>query len=212
MPYLYTCRTCALPAKSCPTRATVAKALTALGVRSAKHACADFKPLFSAGDPVIVETRAWLTSRSGSYEEQENEPPILKYRGHFIRYVGSKAIVFVKPGTESENGTFRYQLESPNGFIKAPVSRVWPSDWAPVLDTTECRQCGSMPAAGQPCGRDPVYGPACPLHTPSPPTDGPKGQDGQEGGGSPIQQSAAPGDRLADERQRVLSPNSTLKP
>jgi hypothetical protein len=134
------------------------KALTALGVRSAKHHCADFKPAFSAGDPVIVETRAWLTIRSGSYEEQENEPPILKYRGHFIRYVGSKAIVFVKPGTESENGSFRYELESPHGFIKAPISRLWPSDWAPVLDTTECSQCGSMLAAGQPCARDPHYG------------------------------------------------------
>lgn len=163
MPYLYTCRTCALPAKTCPTRQTVAKALAALGVRSAKHHCADFRPLFRPGDPVTVETRAWLTSRVSSYEEQEEEPPILIYRGHFIRYVGSKAIVFVKPGTPSENGTYRYPLESPNGFVKASVSRVWPSDWASVLDTTECRQCGSMPAAGQPCARDPTYGPACPM-------------------------------------------------
>jgi hypothetical protein len=155
MPYLYTCRTCALPPKTCPTRATVSAALTALGVRSAKHHCADFKALFEPGDAVTVETRAWLSKHQ--QEECDEEPPILKYRGRFIRYVGTKAVVFVKPGTESENGAFRYQLESETGFIKASVSRVWPSDWSPPIDVSECRFCGIIPALGQTCNRDKTW-------------------------------------------------------
>jgi hypothetical protein len=153
MTYLHTCRTCALPPKTCPTRATIAKALTALGVRSAKHYCVDFKPLFQPGDAVTVEARAWV---HGEHAHYDDEPPFCRYQGRFIQYSGTRALVFVAPGSEALND--EYTLESATGFLKVTMSRIWPSDWSEPIDVSPCRECYVIPTIGQPCGRDLHYG------------------------------------------------------
>lgn len=150
MPYLYTCRTCAVPAKTCPTRATVAKAMAALGVRSAKHRCADFKALFQPGDAVTVEAFAW---RHGEHNSYDDDPPACRYRGRFIQYSGTRALVFVAPGSEAINYGGE-PLETASGFLKVTMSRIWPSDWSEPIDVSPCRGCYVIPTLGQPCGRD----------------------------------------------------------
>lgn len=159
MTHFSTCRTCIFRPTDCVVRAKLAAAIAGLGVGSIKHRCALHAPLYSPGAPVLVQTVAWM-SRDGNGDD-EGDPPVHWYPGHFIRFSKASVVAFVKPGTEPVDviGAHGYPFETQrHGFVKVPLGRVRPSDWAPVLDVAECGQCGSMIGVGQPCQRDPNYG------------------------------------------------------
>lgn len=153
MTHFRTCRTCAKPPETCERRAELKAKLRGLGVTSLKHRCDGFEPAFVAGDAVRVNTLAWFA------KGEESPPPRLDFPGHFVSFVGGKALVFVPAKAEDMNGEGVEFEPSGNGYLKVPLSRLSPRD-APAADIKQCRWCGAMPALDSGCGYDPHYTPS----------------------------------------------------
>lgn len=147
-----TCRTCALPAATCPTRDALKKSVAGLGITSVRHRCRDYRPAFLPGDAVRVSALAW------PHRDEDDPPPRLDFPGHFIQLVGTKALVFVPKDAEDLNGEGVGFEPMGGGYLKVSLARVAHRDAEPA-DVTACTWCGAIPGVGNPCGRDPHYTP-----------------------------------------------------
>lgn len=167
MTYFHTCKTCRVGKADCDVRAKLEAAIAGLGIGSLKHRCAPYAPLYTPGAPVLVQTVAWM-SRDGNGDD-EGEPPKHWYPGHFIRFTKASVVAFIKPGTDPVDVTGAHSCPfetQRQGFVKVPLYRVRPSDWAAPVSVEECTNCGAITALGQPCGRDVNYHslPKCQAH------------------------------------------------
>lgn len=151
MAFLHTCKTCVRKDVDCAARERMNAEARRLGISSLKHRCAEKKPLFAPGDPVLVKTIPTYDS------DPEYQVPRLWFRGHFVCWsADGRPVVFVTPGTqaeEDEDWTFDPQS---SGFVRVAISRVAPGS-GDRRDVRSCFQCGATPGLGQPCSRDPEY-------------------------------------------------------
>ena len=72
----------------------IADAIRGLGIQSLKHKCAGRRPLFEVGQPVWLET-VYAVNGDGD----ENGTFRDSFAGHVVKDLGSKALVYVRPGT-----------------------------------------------------------------------------------------------------------------
>lgn len=151
------CHTCALPAATCETRATLQAAIAGLGITSLKHRCTAYRAAFLPGDAVKVLTIPFYPT------DDEPHAPKLWFPAHFVKLTGTRALVFVKPGSRSlgfDFGGNDYAFEPHgSGYLKVPLSRVAVRDAEPT-NIESCRWCASIPDLDGNCGRDPNYTPA----------------------------------------------------
>lgn len=116
-----TCFGCQLRGKPCPTRAVIADAIKGLGIQSLRHKCAGRRPLFAIGQPVWLET-VYAVDGDGD----ENGTFRDSFAGHVVKDLGSKALVFVPPGTLGRDDPHEdYAFASKTGgFCKVSLKKL----------------------------------------------------------------------------------------
>lgn len=141
-----TCRNC-IHSSDCSIKDAVRRAISGLHVTSIKFRCDQRALPFRAGNPVIVRTVGADEMNGDGYEEPwEDEFP-----GHFLDELGSKALLYVRPGTlcvsdrdagrtECSIGDGFQPLRNNNGFVKVPFARVRPDPRGRQIES--CRECG----------------------------------------------------------------------
>lgn len=126
------CRTCTKNGGDCPTKEALRQALKGLHVTSVLHNCPDYEPPFKPGDPILMKMSHW-EGEGELADEFECE-----YPGHFIRHVGPKAFVYVKPGTPDLVGGTPFEARA-NGFCKVAFYRLSPNpDGSPIEICPTC--------------------------------------------------------------------------
>lgn len=113
----------------CEHAAAIKKAVKGMFVTSIKHRCAHRDPLFKPGDPVTVETWSCMNDPDAGMEY---------FPGIFIAQKATKAICFIKPGTDGFETAGK-------GYVKVTLSRIKTRDGDRV-DVRECEFCGERPA------------------------------------------------------------------
>lgn len=172
MTHFHACTGCALKGKPCASREALAAAVKGLGVSSIRHRCKVRVPTYEPGAAVLILTHA------SSEPSEDDEPRRGWFPGIFIRQSGTQVIAFIAPGAVAAGLSAAYPFEPQrNGFVKAPFSRIKPSDHAPPADMTHCSLCDSYPAFQRGCrGHDEFGRRVCPLRLQQPePASNPEG-------------------------------------
>lgn len=146
-----TCYGCVLRGKPCERRDGIAKAISGLGIQSLKFKCDARKPLFAIGAPVWVET---VYDMNG--DGDENGVQIDFYPGHVVQDLGTKALVYIRPGSrgrgdKNDDDPLEFVGKN-NGFCKVSLKRVTARDGEVE---SICKDC-ELPASfghqtGYPC-------------------------------------------------------------
>lgn len=116
-----TCYGCILRGKPCERRDAIAKVIKGLNIQSLKFKCGDRKSLFAIGAPVWVETVYDMNGEGG-----ENGVPLDSFPGHIIEDLGTRALVYIKPGSlgRDEPDEDLGFVGRSNGFCKVVLTRI----------------------------------------------------------------------------------------
>lgn len=114
-----TCYGCCLRGKPCDRRDTVAKAIKGLAVSSLKFQCFSRTPVYAVGTPVWLKT---VYDMDG--DSDENGIPVDYYPGHVVQDLGSRALVFVKPGSLGRDDGDLAFVSKNNGFCRVSLKKL----------------------------------------------------------------------------------------
>ena len=114
------CRLC-LKRDGCSIKSNIGKAISGLGITSLLHKCANYKPPFKPGDPVLVTTIADYSDR-----EYRGELVTATFPGHFLDQHGPKAHVYIKPDIDDVTGNYEFGAKS-NGYFTLSFSHIAPN-------------------------------------------------------------------------------------
>ena len=126
-----TCRYCKKRV-GCPIKREIGKTITGLGITSLLHKCSSYEPPFKSGDPILVKT---ICDLENPLDWGEDGPPECHFPGHFLTQSGTKAHVYIMPGTlpierteaqyanSPDNNDYDFRPKS-NGYCTLSFSRV----------------------------------------------------------------------------------------
>lgn len=152
MAYLHACVGCSRQGAPCPTREALNAQIRGLGISSLRHRCAARVPRYTAGQAVVIHTYDGEHDYNGEYTMQW-------WPVWFIEQKATRAICFIRPGTDVDG--YEFSPQHSRGYVKVPLFRVKAASHEPV-ELARCEGCGDYTAfLGDACGEPQYTGPLC---------------------------------------------------
>lgn len=113
------CLGCVRQGQPCDARDQLKARLKGLGITSVKWKCAEREARFAVGG------RVWAKTFCGFIDEFSDGSPIEEFPGTVVRLMGSKALVYIRPGIIARDEETEFTpARGGHGFCKIPLSRL----------------------------------------------------------------------------------------
>lgn len=136
MTYWRTCRNCTRN-RACERQESMKATLAGMGITSVKHRCPERALPYQPGDPVLAKTYGDMDAYT-----EDGEISIASFPGFFMGESGSKAMVWIRPGTSAVDED-DYEFNPKNGgkgFCKLPFDRLAANPGGTSIEV--CSSCG----------------------------------------------------------------------
>lgn len=135
-----TCVGCAFGTGACQAREKIKAHVKGIGVTSIKWRCKFRRPVYLPGEAIWVNLFVGMEDHGDSWGREE--AAFADFPGTVIRLRGSKAVVFVSPGTMSDGEEYLFEpTKGGNGHVKIPISRTRRRD---AIREHVCPACESI--------------------------------------------------------------------